>query len=170
MAGGWPRVLLPLTAVLCLSRVTDFLQTCSEETVPSSVTEPELALTSLRLFNGLKSCNEGSCSLFHQSISLDEFKSFCRFTTHLEDFAIAMQMFSLAHRPVRLGKFREWFGVCLLGQRHPGTPAMEPLPSLSDWPSDSPREGSAFTAAKAHLRWCRSLLLCILPREGGGNI
>ncbi|XP_004854916.1 calcium uptake protein 2, mitochondrial isoform X2 [Heterocephalus glaber] len=37
-----------------------------------------------------------------ESISLDEFKSFCHFTTHLEDFAIAMQMFSLAHRPVRL--------------------------------------------------------------------
>ncbi|XP_015354819.1 calcium uptake protein 2, mitochondrial isoform X4 [Marmota marmota marmota] len=38
-----------------------------------------------------------------ESISLDEFKSFCHFTTHLEDFAIAMQMFSLANRPVRLG-------------------------------------------------------------------
>ncbi|XP_042541566.1 calcium uptake protein 2, mitochondrial isoform X2 [Dipodomys spectabilis] len=38
-----------------------------------------------------------------ESISLDEFKSFCHFTTHLEDFAIAMQMFSLAHRPVRMG-------------------------------------------------------------------
>lgn len=41
-----------------------------------------------------------------ESISLDEFKSFCRFMTHLEDFAIAMQMFSLAHRPVRLAEFR----------------------------------------------------------------
>ncbi|KAM6179041.1 calcium uptake protein 2, mitochondrial [Rhynchocyon petersi] len=41
-----------------------------------------------------------------ESISLDEFKSFCRFTTHLEDFAIAMQMFSLAHRPVRLAEFK----------------------------------------------------------------
>ncbi|KAM9190026.1 calcium uptake protein 2, mitochondrial isoform 2-T2 [Dugong dugon] len=41
-----------------------------------------------------------------ESISLDEFKSFCHFTTHLEDFAIAMQMFSLAHRPVRLAEFR----------------------------------------------------------------
>ncbi|XP_070327766.1 calcium uptake protein 2, mitochondrial isoform X3 [Odocoileus virginianus] len=38
-----------------------------------------------------------------ESISLEEFKSFCHFATHLEDFAIAMQMFSLAHRPVRLG-------------------------------------------------------------------
>ncbi|KAM5278917.1 calcium uptake protein 2, mitochondrial isoform 2-T2 [Hipposideros larvatus] len=37
-----------------------------------------------------------------ESISLDEFKSFCHFATHLEDFTIAMQMFSLAHRPVRL--------------------------------------------------------------------
>ncbi|KAB0391988.1 hypothetical protein E2I00_015972, partial [Balaenoptera physalus] len=41
-----------------------------------------------------------------ESISLDEFKSFCHFATHLEDFAIAMQMFSLAHRPVRLAEFK----------------------------------------------------------------
>ncbi|XP_048657374.1 calcium uptake protein 2, mitochondrial isoform X3 [Marmota marmota marmota] len=41
-----------------------------------------------------------------ESISLDEFKSFCHFTTHLEDFAIAMQMFSLANRPVRLAEFK----------------------------------------------------------------
>nr|XP_031321590.1 LOW QUALITY PROTEIN: calcium uptake protein 2, mitochondrial [Camelus dromedarius] len=41
-----------------------------------------------------------------ESISLDEFKSFCHFATHLEDFAIAMQMFSLAHRPVRLTEFK----------------------------------------------------------------
>ena len=33
-------------------------------------------------------------------------KSFCHFATHLEDFAIAMQMFSLAHRPVRLAEFK----------------------------------------------------------------
>ncbi|XP_074234013.1 calcium uptake protein 2, mitochondrial isoform X4 [Camelus bactrianus] len=43
-----------------------------------------------------------------ESISLDEFKSFCHFATHLEDFAIAMQMFSLAHRPVRLSKSSEF--------------------------------------------------------------
>ncbi|TKC49046.1 hypothetical protein EI555_002244 [Monodon monoceros] len=41
-----------------------------------------------------------------ESISLDEFKSFCHFATHLEDFAIAMQLFSLAHRPVRLAEFK----------------------------------------------------------------
>ncbi|XP_019507911.1 PREDICTED: calcium uptake protein 2, mitochondrial [Hipposideros armiger] len=41
-----------------------------------------------------------------ESISLDEFKSFCHFATHLEDFTIAMQMFSLAHRPVRLAEFK----------------------------------------------------------------
>ncbi|XP_036154524.1 calcium uptake protein 2, mitochondrial isoform X3 [Myotis myotis] len=41
-----------------------------------------------------------------ESISLDEFKSFCHFTTHLEDFSIAMQMFNLAHRPVRLAEFK----------------------------------------------------------------
>lgn len=41
-----------------------------------------------------------------ESISLDEFKSFCNFTTHLEDFAIAMKMFTLAHRPIRLPEFK----------------------------------------------------------------
>lgn len=41
-----------------------------------------------------------------ENISLEEFKSFCHFATHLEDFAIAMQMFSLAHRPVRLAEFK----------------------------------------------------------------
>ena len=41
-----------------------------------------------------------------ESISLEEFKSFCHFATHLEDFAISMQMFSLAHRPVRLAEFK----------------------------------------------------------------
>lgn len=41
-----------------------------------------------------------------ESISLDEFKSFCHFATHLEDFTIAMQMFSLAHRPDRLVEFK----------------------------------------------------------------
>lgn len=33
-----------------------------------------------------------------ESISVDEFKSFCHFRTHLGDFAIAMQMCGLAHR------------------------------------------------------------------------
>uniref|UniRef100_A0A4X1TZ43 Calcium uptake protein 2, mitochondrial n=2 Tax=Sus scrofa TaxID=9823 RepID=A0A4X1TZ43_PIG len=41
-----------------------------------------------------------------ESIGWDEFKAFCHFATHLEDFAIAMQMFSLAGRPVRLAEFR----------------------------------------------------------------
>ncbi|XDB56000.1 PREDICTED: calcium uptake protein 2, mitochondrial [Capra hircus] len=41
-----------------------------------------------------------------ENISLEEFKSFCHFATHLEDFTIAMQMFSLAHRPVRLAEFK----------------------------------------------------------------
>ncbi|XP_007495274.2 calcium uptake protein 2, mitochondrial [Monodelphis domestica] len=41
-----------------------------------------------------------------ENISLDEFKSFCHFTTHLEDFSITMEMFSLAHRPVKLAEFK----------------------------------------------------------------
>ena len=41
-----------------------------------------------------------------EHVSLEEFKSFCHFTTHPEDFAIAMQMFSLAHHPVRLAEFK----------------------------------------------------------------
>ncbi|XP_072467817.1 calcium uptake protein 2, mitochondrial isoform X2 [Notamacropus eugenii] len=41
-----------------------------------------------------------------EDISMDEFKSFCQFTTHLEDFSITMEMFSLAHRPVKLAEFK----------------------------------------------------------------
>ncbi|XP_074072320.1 calcium uptake protein 2, mitochondrial [Macrotis lagotis] len=41
-----------------------------------------------------------------EHISLEEFKSFCHFTTHLEDFSITMEMFSLAHRPVKLAEFK----------------------------------------------------------------
>ncbi|XP_043853970.1 calcium uptake protein 2, mitochondrial isoform X2 [Dromiciops gliroides] len=41
-----------------------------------------------------------------ENISLEEFKSFCQFTTHLEDFSITMEMFSLAHRPVKLAEFK----------------------------------------------------------------
>uniref|UniRef100_A0A4X2LUZ7 Mitochondrial calcium uptake 2 n=1 Tax=Vombatus ursinus TaxID=29139 RepID=A0A4X2LUZ7_VOMUR len=41
-----------------------------------------------------------------ENISLEEFKSFCQFTTHLEDFSFTMEMFSLAHRPVKLAEFK----------------------------------------------------------------
>ncbi|XP_068936976.1 calcium uptake protein 2, mitochondrial isoform X2 [Petaurus breviceps papuanus] len=41
-----------------------------------------------------------------ENISLEEFKSFCKFTTHLEDFSITMEMFSLAHRPIKLAEFK----------------------------------------------------------------
>uniref|UniRef100_A0A6I8NPI3 Mitochondrial calcium uptake 2 n=1 Tax=Ornithorhynchus anatinus TaxID=9258 RepID=A0A6I8NPI3_ORNAN len=41
-----------------------------------------------------------------ESISLHEFKTFCQFTTHLEDFSITMQMFSVANRPVKLAEFK----------------------------------------------------------------
>ncbi|XP_051846640.1 calcium uptake protein 2, mitochondrial [Antechinus flavipes] len=39
-------------------------------------------------------------------LSLEEFKSFCKFATHLEDFSITMEMFRLAHRPVKLAEFK----------------------------------------------------------------
>ncbi|XP_078003207.1 calcium uptake protein 2, mitochondrial isoform X2 [Phascolarctos cinereus] len=41
-----------------------------------------------------------------ENISLEEFKSFCQFITHLEDFSFTMEMFSLAHRPVKLAEFK----------------------------------------------------------------
>ncbi|NXC17372.1 MICU2 protein, partial [Corythaeola cristata] len=39
-----------------------------------------------------------------ENISLEEFKTFCKFTNNLEDFSIAMQMFTVANRPVKRGK------------------------------------------------------------------
>uniref|UniRef100_A0A8C3I986 Mitochondrial calcium uptake 2 n=1 Tax=Chrysemys picta bellii TaxID=8478 RepID=A0A8C3I986_CHRPI len=41
-----------------------------------------------------------------ENISLDEFKTFCQFTNRLEDFSIAMQMFTVANRPVKLAEFK----------------------------------------------------------------
>ncbi|KAM9031863.1 calcium uptake protein 2, mitochondrial [Sarcophilus harrisii] len=41
-----------------------------------------------------------------ENISLEEFKSFCKFANHLEDFSITMEMFHLAHRPVKLAEFK----------------------------------------------------------------
>ncbi|XP_064413935.1 calcium uptake protein 2, mitochondrial isoform X5 [Latimeria chalumnae] len=41
-----------------------------------------------------------------ESITFEEFRSFCQFTNHLEDFAITMKMFSQANRPVKLAEFR----------------------------------------------------------------
>ncbi|XP_078513216.1 calcium uptake protein 2, mitochondrial [Lissotriton helveticus] len=40
-----------------------------------------------------------------EGISLEEFKSFCRFMNTLEDFSITMQMFSVANRAVKLAEF-----------------------------------------------------------------
>ncbi|KAL7983347.1 hypothetical protein Chor_000223 [Crotalus horridus] len=41
-----------------------------------------------------------------QSISMDEFKTFCQFTNHLEDFSIALKMFTVASRPVKRAEFK----------------------------------------------------------------
>ncbi|XP_067418966.1 calcium uptake protein 2, mitochondrial isoform X1 [Emydura macquarii macquarii] len=41
-----------------------------------------------------------------ENINLDEFKTFCQFTNRLEDFSIAMQMFTVANRPVKLAEFK----------------------------------------------------------------
>ncbi|KAM4544937.1 calcium uptake protein 2, mitochondrial [Odontesthes bonariensis] len=41
-----------------------------------------------------------------QSITFEEFKSFCLFTNNLEDFAFSMKMVSGANRPVGMAQFR----------------------------------------------------------------
>ncbi|KAM6448532.1 calcium uptake protein 2, mitochondrial [Liasis olivaceus] len=41
-----------------------------------------------------------------ESISMDEFKTFCQFTNRLEDFSIAMKMFTVASRPVKRAEFK----------------------------------------------------------------
>ncbi|KAF1411442.1 Calcium uptake protein 2, mitochondrial, partial [Spheniscus humboldti] len=41
-----------------------------------------------------------------ENINLEEFKTFCKFTNNLEDFSIAMQMFSVANRPVKRAEFK----------------------------------------------------------------
>ncbi|NXF07074.1 MICU2 protein, partial [Smithornis capensis] len=41
-----------------------------------------------------------------ENISLEEFKTFCKFTNNLEDFSIAMQMFTVASRPVKRAEFK----------------------------------------------------------------
>uniref|UniRef100_A0A2K6G3Y9 Mitochondrial calcium uptake 2 n=1 Tax=Propithecus coquereli TaxID=379532 RepID=A0A2K6G3Y9_PROCO len=90
-----------------ISKQDDLLtvKTSETECQEPAAKEPEIKTTlQLRFFG-----KRGERKLHYKefrSISLDEFKSFCHFTTHLEDFAIAMQMFSLAHRPVRLAEFK----------------------------------------------------------------
>ncbi|NXG67432.1 MICU2 protein, partial [Hemiprocne comata] len=41
-----------------------------------------------------------------ENISLEEFKTFCKFTNNLEDFSIAMKMFTVANRPVKRAEFK----------------------------------------------------------------
>ncbi|XP_028582152.1 calcium uptake protein 2, mitochondrial [Podarcis muralis] len=41
-----------------------------------------------------------------ESISLEEFKTFCQFTNRLEDFSIALKMFTVASRPVKRAEFK----------------------------------------------------------------
>ncbi|XP_009888946.1 PREDICTED: calcium uptake protein 2, mitochondrial [Charadrius vociferus] len=41
-----------------------------------------------------------------ENIGLEEFKTFCKFTNNLEDFSIAMQMFTVANRPVKRAEFK----------------------------------------------------------------
>ncbi|XP_070605915.1 calcium uptake protein 2, mitochondrial [Erythrolamprus reginae] len=41
-----------------------------------------------------------------ESISMDEFKTFCQFTNRLEDFSIALKMFTVASRPVKQADFK----------------------------------------------------------------
>ncbi|XP_066477326.1 calcium uptake protein 2, mitochondrial [Tiliqua scincoides] len=41
-----------------------------------------------------------------ESISMEEFKTFCQFTNRLEDFSIALKMFTVANRPVKQAEFK----------------------------------------------------------------
>ncbi|XP_078401566.1 calcium uptake protein 2, mitochondrial isoform X1 [Cetorhinus maximus] len=41
-----------------------------------------------------------------ESISFEEFRAFCHFMNHLEDFAFTMNMFTAANRPVGIGHFK----------------------------------------------------------------
>nr|XP_060626925.1 calcium uptake protein 2, mitochondrial [Anolis sagrei ordinatus] len=41
-----------------------------------------------------------------ESISMEEFKTFCQFTNRLEDFSIALKMFTVASRPVKQAEFK----------------------------------------------------------------
>ncbi|KAM9390052.1 calcium uptake protein 2, mitochondrial [Phaethornis superciliosus] len=41
-----------------------------------------------------------------ENISLEEFKTFCKFANNLEDFAIVMKMFTLANRPIKRAEFK----------------------------------------------------------------
>ncbi|XP_067889742.1 calcium uptake protein 2, mitochondrial [Heterodontus francisci] len=41
-----------------------------------------------------------------ESISFEEFRAFCQFMNHLEDFAFTMNMFTAASRPVGIGHFK----------------------------------------------------------------
>ncbi|XP_043547873.1 calcium uptake protein 2, mitochondrial isoform X2 [Chiloscyllium plagiosum] len=41
-----------------------------------------------------------------ESISFQEFRAFCHFMNHLEDFAFTMNMFTAANRPVGIGQFK----------------------------------------------------------------
>lgn len=43
--------------------------------------------------------------IFLQSISFEEFKSFCLFTNNMDDFAFTMKMISEANRPIKMGKW-----------------------------------------------------------------
>ncbi|XP_012868247.1 PREDICTED: calcium uptake protein 2, mitochondrial [Dipodomys ordii] len=91
-----------------ISKQDDFktMKTNETECQEPTVKEPEMNTTLQMRFFGKRGERKLHYKEFRRSISLDEFKSFCHFTTHLEDFAIAMQMFSLAHRPVRMAEFK----------------------------------------------------------------
>ncbi|KAJ8882959.1 hypothetical protein PR048_014798 [Dryococelus australis] len=40
-----------------------------------------------------------------KGITFDEFRTFCQFLNNLDDFAIAMRMYTLADRPISKGKY-----------------------------------------------------------------
>ena len=42
--------------------------------------------------------------IFHQGVTLDDFKAFNRFLNNIDDFIVAVRMFNMMHEPIGQGK------------------------------------------------------------------
>jgi Ca2+-binding EF-hand superfamily protein len=47
-----------------------------------------------------------------QGITFDEFRAFCQFLNNLDDFNVAMKMYTLADRPISQDEFRRAVRIC----------------------------------------------------------
>lgn len=52
------------------------------------------------------------CESKEKGVSFDEFRQFCQFLNNLEDFSIAMRMYTLADRSISKGSY--WRHLCIL--------------------------------------------------------